>query len=72
MSVYETNRSVPLGAVTTLRVVQMAERAIESFRAWRTARATEEALAELSDSQLADIGIHRGEIADVAQQLARS
>ncbi len=71
MSVYETNRQVPLGAVTTLRVVQMLERTIESFRAWRIARATETALAELSDSQLADIGIHRGEIADVALELAR-
>jgi uncharacterized protein YjiS (DUF1127 family) len=72
MSVYETNRSVPLGAITTLRVVQLAERAIEAFRAWRTARATAESLAELSDSQLADIGLHRGEIAEVALKLARS
>lgn len=71
MSVYEPNRTVPLGAITTYRLVSLFERAIESFRAWQIARATETALGDLSDAQLADIGLHRSEIGIVASRIAR-
>jgi uncharacterized protein YjiS (DUF1127 family) len=71
MSVYETNRSVPLGSVTTLRVVSFFERAVDAVAIWRKARATASALSELSDKQLADIGLMRGDISDVADALAR-
>jgi uncharacterized protein YjiS (DUF1127 family) len=70
MSVYEVNRQVPLGSVTTFRVVSLAERAVEAVRTWRNVRATERSLRDLSDAQLADIGLHRGAIADVAEALA--
>ena len=60
----EVTRAVPLGSVTTFRVVSLAQRALDAFAAWRNARATEKALRRLSDRQLADIGLHRGEIAD--------
>ncbi len=40
--------------------------------AWRNARATEKALRSLSDKQLNDIGLHRGEIIAVAEDLAHS
>lgn len=71
MSVYATNRSVPLGAITTHRVVAWAERTIEDFVAWRNARATAATLQQLSDSQLADIGLHRGEIPEIGRDLSR-
>lgn len=67
----QTTRSIPLGAVTTLRVVNIVERVIDAARSWYSARATAVALAELSDSQLSDIGLHRGDIPDVAEALAR-
>ena len=71
MSVYEFNRSVPLGAVTIFRVVSLFERAAGAFGAWRNARATQGMLMQLSDQQLADIGLHRGQIPELAQGLAR-
>lgn len=70
MSVYETNRNIPLGAVTTFRVVASVERAVERFSKWRSARATAVALSELSNAQLADIGVPRGEIEHVADRIA--
>jgi uncharacterized protein YjiS (DUF1127 family) len=71
MSVYETNRNVPLGAVTTFRVISSVERLVESYTKWRSARATAAALSELSNAQLADIGVIRGEIDAVADRLVR-
>lgn len=71
MSVTDTNRAAPLGSVTAFRLVAAFERAIDAFAAWRSARATEKLLLELSDKQLADIGLHRGEIPALAADLAR-
>lgn len=70
MSIDLSTRAIPLGAVSTLRLVSFVERAIDGFAAWRSARATAEALNELSDKQLADIGLSRGEIVEVAETLA--
>ena len=70
MSVTDTIRSAPLGAVSTVRIVAFFERAFETFTAWRSARATATALAGLSDKQLADIGLNRGDITEVADTLA--
>ena len=71
MSVFDTNRSVPLGAITTFRTVSLLERALDAARAWRRAHGTRSALLALSNDQLADIGLHRGEIPDIAEALAR-
>lgn len=71
MSIIEPTRSVPLGAITTLRVVSFFERGYDAFVSWRTARATASALSELSDKQLRDIGLTRGDILDVAEALAQ-
>ena len=66
-----TTRPAPLGAITTFHVTQAVERAFLGFVAWRRARATEKALLKLSDKQLADVGLHRGEIVSLAEDLAR-
>ncbi len=71
MSFIEPTRSVPLGSITTLRIVSFIERLWDGFIAWRTTRATTKALAALSDAQLSDIGINRGEILELAETLAR-
>jgi uncharacterized protein YjiS (DUF1127 family) len=71
MSVLDSNRSVPLGAITTLRAVAFVERLVDSYAAWQRARQTAKTLADLSDKQLADIGLHRGDIVAVADQLAQ-
>lgn len=44
---------------------------LAAIAAWNDARRTRSALARLSDHELADIGLTRGEIDVVAQRLAR-
>ena len=69
MSVYETLRPLPNGgdhhASSRLR-----NRAPLAARRLAQRAPTETALRGLSDAQLADIGLHRGEIAEVAGTLA--
>lgn len=66
----EVTRAVPLGSVTTFRVVSVFQRAFDAFAAWQNARVTSRALLRLSDQQLSDIGLVRGQIAEVAGELA--
>ena len=68
----EVSRAVPLGSVNTFRAVSLAQQALGAFTAWRNVRATEKALLRLSDRQLRDIGLLRGEIATVAEDLAHA
>ena len=71
MSVYETTpRPLPLGTLTTHRAVSALEQAFNRLAGWRRARLTEAVLRDLSDAQLNDIGVRRGEIADGADALA--
>lgn len=72
MSVHEYSRSVPFGAITTWRLVSLAERALLAATKWRNARATAAVLSSLTNQQLADIGLHRGEIRTLAARLARA
>jgi uncharacterized protein YjiS (DUF1127 family) len=70
MSLHLSTRAIPLGSITTLRLVSLVERMTDSFAAWRKARGTATALRELSDRGLADIGLSRGAIAILADKLA--
>ena len=63
MAAIETNRSAhyataPLGLGAT--------RFFAAFTAWNDARATRKALSALSDRELEDIGLTRGDIANFA------
>jgi uncharacterized protein YjiS (DUF1127 family) len=74
MTAFDINpntRSVPLGSITTFRLVSIFERAVDAIVTRRNVRANERALRGLTDRQLNDIGLHRGEIAEVAESLAR-
>lgn len=42
-----------------------------SLNAWRTARRTYNELSSLSQRELADLGIHRSEISDIARKTYR-
>ncbi len=70
MSVFESNRSVPLGSASAFRLTSLVEQVAASVRAWYLSRATAKALHELSDRELDDIGIVRADIAGIADRLA--
>ncbi len=71
MSAYEYKNAVPLGAITTFRLTNLAEQGYKAVRTWRKSRATRNSLAKLSDRELSDIGLIRGDIDLVAERLAR-
>ena len=66
----EVTRPVPLGSVTTFRVVSVLQRTYDALASWQSARVTSRELMRLSDQQLTDIGLVRGEIAEVAGSLS--
>lgn len=71
MSAFESSRPVPLGAITVHHAVVFADRLVTRARAWRRERAAEMALGKLSDRDLADVGVSRGNLRTIAERLAR-
>ena len=71
MFVSQSPAPTPFGAITTLRVVSLAERTFHAAADFRRRHRTKMALASLTDGQLADIGLHRGQIEGVANGLIR-
>lgn len=67
MTNFETARPLPLGAITTYRVVSFFDNAIEAVRSMRSTYATAHALNGLTDYQLEDIGLCRGDIASTSK-----
>ncbi len=57
MAFVATNTQAPLGAVTTLRVVDSILNLKDLAVAWNQARVSREALSRLSPQQLDDIGL---------------
>lgn len=62
MAAIETSRTAPLGAISIFRLVQAADRTAAALRNWNDARITRKALGKLSDRELDDIGLCRGDI----------
>lgn len=62
MAAVETTRPAPFGAITTYRAFNALSKASALFAAWNDARATRSALSKLSDRELDDIGLCRGDI----------
>ncbi|MFC7705633.1 DUF1127 domain-containing protein [Plastorhodobacter daqingensis] len=62
MAAFETTRTAPFGAITALKIVQGFANLRERFVEWNDIRVTRNALSKLSDRELADIGISRGDI----------
>jgi uncharacterized protein YjiS (DUF1127 family) len=62
MAAVETTRPAPFGAITTYRAINALSNATMVFAAWNDARITRKALNKLSDRELDDIGLCRGDI----------
>lgn len=62
MAAYETTRTAPFGAIATFRFVQFIGSIFAAVAAWNDARVTRNALEKLSDRELDDIGLCRGDI----------
>lgn len=62
MATFETTPVAPFGAISIFRFVNFVGETYAALQAWNDARATRVALSRLSDRELDDIGISRGDI----------
>lgn len=62
MAAYETSRAAPLGAISIFRTAPSFGGVLSALSAWNDARATRAALSKLSNRELDDIGLCRGDI----------
>lgn len=62
MAAFETTRPAPFGAISIFRFVQFVSDAQLSLASWNDARVTRKALGNLTDRELDDIGLCRGDI----------
>jgi uncharacterized protein YjiS (DUF1127 family) len=62
MAAFETTRTAPFGAISIFRAVQGFGTMFATFNTWNDARITRKALGKLSDRELDDIGLCRGDI----------
>ena len=69
MAATQTTRTAPFGAITTYRFVQMIDVAYTAAANWNDARMTRKALGRLSDHELDDIGLCRGDIETIGTAL---
>lgn len=67
MAAFETTHSAPFGAVSIFRFVQSLDATTARLRAWNDARLTRKALSRLTDRELDDIGLCRGDIAVIGR-----
>lgn len=68
MAAIDTPR-VQFAADTNGRIGRFFSGALASFIAWNDARVTRNALAQLSDRELEDIGLCRGDIEMIAHKI---
>ena len=62
MAAVETTRPAPYGAITTYRAINSLTNALGALSAWNDARVTRKALSKLSDRELDDSGLCRGDL----------
>lgn len=62
MAAVETTRPAPYGAITTYRAINSLTNALGALSSWNDARVTRKALSKLSDRELDDIGLCRGDL----------
>ena len=62
MSSFETSSVAPFGAVTLYRFVQSVGVVVQGVQAWNSARITRKSLNRLTNRELDDIGLCRGDI----------
>lgn len=62
MAAIATSRPAPFGAITTYRAITAFGTLFGGLAAWNDARVTRKALSKLSDHELDDIGLCRGDV----------
>ena len=62
MAAFETTRPAPFGATSTYHFIQFISTTLATVKDWNDARVTRKALSTLSDRELDDIGLCRGDI----------
>lgn len=62
MAAFETTRPAPFGAISIFRLVNFIGETVALFATWNDARVTRKALGKLTDRELDDIGLCRGDI----------
>ncbi len=62
MALATYTRPAPFGAIATHAVVNRFEAVLNAITAWNKTRKTQKALMALSNRQLEDIGLTRGDI----------
>jgi uncharacterized protein YjiS (DUF1127 family) len=62
MANIETSNTAPFGAITVFRMVQSVSNTAHMFHVWNSGRVTRKALSKLSNRELDDIGLCRGDI----------
>jgi uncharacterized protein YjiS (DUF1127 family) len=70
MAAQLTTRPAPFGAIATYKVVTFFSNVFAALSAWNDARVTRHSLGKLSDRELDDIGLCRGDIEVIAQARA--
>lgn len=67
MAAYESSRAAPFGAISIFRFVQFLSEISANLSAWNDARVTRNALGRLSDRELDDIGLCRGDLDQISR-----
>ena len=62
MAAYEPSAAAPVGAISIIRSVPGLSGVVAAIAAWNDARLTRKALGRLSDRELDDIGLCRGDV----------
>jgi uncharacterized protein YjiS (DUF1127 family) len=70
MAATSTTRPAPFGAIATYKVVTAFSALASAVSTWNDARVTRNSLGKLSDRELDDIGLCRGDIEVIAQSRA--
>ncbi len=67
MAAIQTTRPAPFGAITIFRAVQAVGDVLSVLTTWNDSRLTRKALGKLTDRELDDIGLCRGDVATIGR-----
>jgi uncharacterized protein YjiS (DUF1127 family) len=71
MAITASAKTVPFGAITTFNLINRLDAIRTSVLDWNAKRKTLNVLASMSDRQLEDIGLHRGQLSDLYTRFGR-
>jgi uncharacterized protein YjiS (DUF1127 family) len=71
MAYQVASQAAPISSIASLKIVNFASAAFTSVNDWNLRRKTTIELNRLSNAELADIGLSRGDIKNVAANIRR-